>query len=242
MVLQKGLLEVFLLEPANQELLQRPILKRGPWSEWPGPLSTWPCHCLHPWGQIHAWGLKWLSWLFSVLCWNELNECHPFKGPLGRLCPHSTWVTTLLDHFSGKCPQSEATATWGHLFHCLRIMPYFNKSKEKNPGKQVLITVSPKLDSRFVCLCLNGFPKNPVTIGELFSVGVFNELCVPQAPPRCHVPQQGCGKRCLNPLTDWCHWRQNIWIPKFCFLEKKKLQNFLRIILCLQCLSQSWDT
>lgn len=124
--------------------------QRGPWSEWPGPLSTWPCHCLRPWGQIHAWGLKWLSWLFSVLCWNELNECHPFKGPLGRLCPHSTWVTTLLDHFSGKCPQNEAKATWGHLFHCLRIMPYFNKSKEKNPGKQVFITVSPKLDSRFV--------------------------------------------------------------------------------------------
>lgn len=85
-------------------------------------------------------------------------------------------------------------------------MPYFNnKSKEKGPGKQVLIMVSPKLDSGFVCLFLNDFPKSPVTVGELSSVGVFNELCVSQAPPGCHVPQQGCGKRCLNPLTDRCH-------------------------------------
>lgn len=60
-------------------------------------------------------------------------------------------------------------------------MPYFNnKSKEKNPGKQVLIMVSPKFDSGFVFLFLNGFPKNPVTVGELFSVGVFHELCVPR--------------------------------------------------------------
>lgn len=78
-------------------------------------------------------------------------------------------------------------------------MPYFNnKSKEKGPGKQVLIIVSPKLDSGFVCLFLNDFPKSPVTVGELSSVGVFNELCVPQAPRGVMFHSRGVGRSVLT--------------------------------------------
>lgn len=47
------------------------------------------------------------------------------SGHLGRPCPHSTSVTTALDHFFGKCPQRKLEATWGHSIHCFSIMPYF---------------------------------------------------------------------------------------------------------------------
>lgn len=104
----------------------------------------------------------WRDWadFVSMSRWNELSECHP--------CKWAPWAASssfyrgydMLDYFSGKCPQGEFKATWGHLFHCLRIMPYFSRNQKNNTTKRPpppskrsakwVITFSPKFDSSFL--------------------------------------------------------------------------------------------
>ena len=127
------------------------------------------------------------------------------SGHLGRPCPHSSSVTTALNHFFGKCPQRKLEATWGHLFHWFSIMPYFWPPRKNHWEKRVFQLL--KLLS-LVPNDLGLFPKIQFTIkGEIFSVGEFIEQCVPhglvaagpkEKSPNCHMPQQFCWKRGLT--------------------------------------------
>lgn len=102
------------------------------------------------------------------------------SGHLRRPCPHSTSVTTVLDHFFGKCPHRKLEATRGHLFHCFRIMPYFQLSKKKKSlGEKGYSSYNP---SSLVPNDFGLFPKIQFMVkGEIFSVGEFIYQCVPQA-------------------------------------------------------------
>lgn len=138
------------------------------------------------------------------------------SGHLGRPCPHSSSVTTALNHFFGKCPQRKLEATWGHLFHCFSIMPYFWPPRKNHWEKRVFQSLKP---SNLVPNDLGLFPKIQFTIkGKIFSVGEFIEQCVPHAlvaawpkekSPNCHVPRQFCWKRFNFPV---CPWQRRLFL------------------------------